>query len=168
MGTDKKSLNSIPLTGLILTNDSLENIIENDELEAKLANYATKEYADEAAKKALEGYVPLSDYTALQQKLVDLEASIAEISVNTFGPDHSAEVLEDTSISALLQQLDGRVDRIDEQLNGFSLSSVSQSAFDPSQANDKTFYFVTPDEEVPPENGASEEQIGDESSEEQG
>ena len=42
METDKKSLSSMPLTGLILTNDSLENIIENDELSATLENYATK------------------------------------------------------------------------------------------------------------------------------
>ena len=155
METDKKSLSSMPLTGLILTNDSLENIIENDELSTTLENYATKQYADEAAAKVSEqltDYVPLSDYNILQQKLADLETLVAEMSAKTF------DINTEDSVSALLQNIDGRIDGIDGQLNGFSLESVSESAFNPSQANDKTFYFVTPVEDTTIEDADPEEQ----------
>lgn len=155
METDKKSLSSMPLTGLILTKDSLENIIENDELETTLKNYATKKYADDAIAKASEqltGYVPLSVYDELKKKLDSLETSVAEMSAKIFDLDR------EDGVSALLQELDGRMDKIEAQLNGFSLESVSESVFNPSQANDKTFYFVTPVEDVVIEDANPEEQ----------
>lgn len=77
MKTYQKSLNSIPLTGLILTDKSLENIIENSELDEKLNNYATKEYAETVASDALTGYVQLKDYNALQERLAELEKLVA-------------------------------------------------------------------------------------------
>ena len=139
MKTDQKSLSSMPLTGLILTDKSLENIIENGELDEKLNNYATKEYAETVASDALTGYVPLTDYNALQDRLAALEKSVAEMSAQTFDGDR------EDSVSSLLEGITGSIDTLTGQLNGFSLESVSESAFNPSQANDKTFYFVTPD-----------------------
>lgn len=151
MKTYQKSLNSIPLTGLILTDKSLENIIENSELDEKLNKYATKEYAETVASDALTGYVQLKDYNALQERLAELEKLVAEMSAQTFDDNR------EDSVSSLLEGITGSIDTLTGQLNGFSLESVSESAFNPSQANDKTFYFVTPVEDTTIEDADPEE-----------
>ena len=80
----------------------------------------------------------------------------------------SAQTFDDNredSVSSLLEGITGSIDTLTGQLNGFSLESVSESAFNPSQANDKTFYFVIPDgDSTEIGSGTDSEAVGDNAS----
>ena len=75
-GTVTKSLKDMSLVDLVLSKDSLDNIVENNELNERLQNYATVENLTnnvEAIESKLSGYAVLSNYENLLARVEQLE-----------------------------------------------------------------------------------------------
>lgn len=76
--TSTKILKDMSLADLVLSKDSLDNIVENNELDERLQDYATTSdviAATEAIEDKLSGYVALSSYENLIARVNQLELS---------------------------------------------------------------------------------------------
>ena len=126
-GTVTKSLKDMSLVDLVLSKDSLDNIVENNELNERLQNYATVENLTnnvEAIESKLSGYAALSNYENLLARVEQLEFLAQQTSSYAVDKD----------------RLCGAAQQLCIMLGGISISVVDE--YDANLATDGTIYFV--------------------------
>lgn len=145
--TTTRALKDISLNELILPEAALNNIIENNEFEARLSDLASNAYVDNKLEERLVPYIQTETVSAISAELVALIDEKADADLSTDVDD----------CKSMSQQLTAA-------LNGISLSVVNYEDYDPNIADPNTLYFVkaqqipsssteeTPSEETPQEN----------------